>query len=1716
MPAGKTVAWTPGEVYKQPVTARPAVLAEQCDTKEVINNTSSPSPITVQLGDEFRELLKQNRLPPGEPPLFDGTRLEEYLPFRSSFEALISENCYSDEQRYRLLLKYTAKDALSLVHSCHGPDISQAYRQALQQLDARYGNKYKLAQYYIGELHNWPVVKDGDADSLSRLSLYLTRIKNMMQRGEEWSQLNSIRELHEFAEKLPYRLRRSWAEKVCMLQHHEQLANFEDLAAIVQKEADILAFPGMAGLLANKNAPMSKTSPRQLQKSSVRVLSTDPGEDTSASEASHSNSFTNKDQITCLYCERTGHSLPKCRSFASRSFDSRKEWLFRNKVCFKCLSGEHYAKDCEVSVKCSICRSTNHIDAMHKPTLSSGSSPAGSNTIAMLTNNVSGSTWCPLVPVEVSSPSGQRCFTYAALDTWASSSFMSSDLAKALQTVGEPKPLKVTTVTGKEQMLKSSIVRGLSIRGIDCQQSFFLSNLYQVKDWPFSRSDVPPKSLWESYDHLKHIPATFLESGVGLLLGQSDSALLRVIETVSGQELEPYATRHAIGWALQGSVSRNPTTNRENCFRTEVAGAEEFSWKVDESKDVIRQDLEALYRAEFFDPDPGLKGNSREDKIWREKVEQSLCYKGQKMQIDLPFKDAEVHMPDNKYQAYKCVMQLRKRLEMNSTLKRDYTEFMEKMISNGHLEAIPDVDLEAVPGKVWYLIHHPVRHKIKKKLRVVFDCSREFHGYSLNKVLMQGPNLLNKLVGVLLRFREYNVAFVGDIEQMFLQLKVPKEHSDYMRLFWWPGGDLQEKPMQFRLTCHTFGAVSSPSIANFAVKKAAEMAKRVCLSARDALADGAYMDDVLYSAPTAEEAHEILSVVREAAAHVGFNLRGIISNSRELLAEIDRDVLASNCIDLDLGKDDLPNERVLGVVWLANDDAFTFKLNISTDGLPTTKRRLLSTLGSVFDPLGLVVPVLVPMRALFQRICSMKLEWDDLLNPTVESEWQRWLHDIHNLEKVRIPRCITRGLMKDLNKQSKVQLHVFADGSETAFAAVAYSRYQVSEDSFFCSLLMAKTRQVPITKGAYTTIPRIELGAAKLAVTLSLQIKRELSLKCEDIWYWTDSSTVLYYIRSLTGRFPRFVTNRVDYILQHSIPDNWHFVPSKLNIADIASRGCLASKLVQCSEWFGGPSFLSAEPIPDYEEPLVESSVLEVKVQVTLANENCESGAMFTLIDSTSSWIRILQRIYVFRGFIGYLANGQVPAFPPSGPAVKELELQIWKIVQNRCFMPQIGVILADKMLAKGDKLFKLSPTIFEGLLCVNSRVRLDSSGLSGDSYPIILPAEDHVVKTYIHYLHVKYHHPGKTHLISLIQEKYHVVGLNKLLKKLYSSCKICTRLNGRPLKAVMAPLPPARTNPPPRPFTSTGVDFFGPIGISQGRKSLKAYGVLFTCLASRAVHLEVAMSLDISSFLSAFRRFSSRRGCPSSVYSDQGTNLVGAMKVLRQELDKMEKEPIQRMAFEQEMEWVFSPPKASHFGGIWERLIRSTRRILLAVICERKRNLTHEELVTLFCEVEFILNARPLTPVSAESTDMGPITPNHLLIGARTPATAISSASSNLHFHRNRWKFVQHIADCFWKRWRKEYVPTLRLRPKWFKRSKNLEVGDMVMLVDGDLPRGSWPVAVIDSVHPSKDGVVRRVKVRLPRPGNSQSSFTSSVLERPIHKLVLVYRWSELVDPNL
>ena len=350
--------------------------------------------------------------------------------------------------------------------------------------------------------------------------------------------------------------------------------------------------------------------------------------------------------------------------------------------------------------------------------------------------------------------------------------------------------------------------------------------------------------------------------------------------------------------------------------------------------------------------------------------------------------------------------------------------------------------------------------------------------------------------------------------------------------------------------------------------------------------------------------------------------------------------------------------------------------------------------------------------------------------------------------------------------------------------------------------------------------------------------------------------------------------------------------------------------------------------------------------------------------------------------------------------------------------------------------------------------------------------------------------HVGKEHILSRLRRSYWIVKGRAAIKRVISDCFVGKRRSARCMDQVMANLPQDRISPDDPPFTKVGADFFGPINVRQRQSQVKRYGCLFTCLTVRAVHVEIAESLDTDSFLNALRRFISRRGYPKVIHSDNGTNFCAGKRELREAVDGWNQIMIGNFLQQRKVKWILNSPAAPHMGGVWERMVQSTKTILKALAKEQV--LTDETLSTLTTEVEGVLNSRPLTPNSDHPSDLTPLTPNDLLLLQPNPNIPPGVFYKTDNYCTQHWRQVQYLASLFWKRWLRQYLPTLQQREKWNKVPRNLLPGDLVLVAEENTHRGQWPLGRVTEVYAGKDGHVRSVKIRT----------RSTTLVRPITKL--------------
>jgi hypothetical protein len=1011
-----------------------------------------------------------------------------------------------------------------------------------------------------------------------------------------------------------------------------------------------------------------------------------------------------------------------------------------------------------------------------------------------------------------------------------------------------------------------------------------------------------------------------------------------------------------------------------------------------------------------------------------------------------------------------------------------YRSAVDGYITKGHAEEIA-VD-EDVKKEVWYLPHHPVHNPNKpNKVRVVFDAAAVYQSTSLNQQLLKGPDYTNRLVGVLLRFRQYPVAVVGDIEAMFHQVRVLPDDTDRLRFLWWKDG-LDRPPSIFRMLVHIFGATSSPCCASYCVQRTVtdnqdQFDEKTIAVAKHSF----YVDDMLTSVATVNDAKNLVMELRALLKLGHFNLTKWMSNERSILRELPREDVAPSMTTKNMELDGIGMERALGILWQTETDTFMFK--VKDQEKPNTKRGMLSTIGTLYDPLGFLSPVLLKPKMMLQSLWRQNCDWDDPLPANVEQEWKAWVQELPQVEKVAIPRCYTSTFVE-------VELHIFADASELGYGCASYLRFAIDNNAWHVSLVFGKSRVAPVKA---ISIPRLELQGATIASRIGNMLQSELDFPIKRCTYWIDSMTVLGYIHNLDKRFHTFVANRISEIRERTSPDDWRYVPTQQNPADDASRGVAPGELVTSQQWFHGPSFLqlSEERWPVVGDTNVNDEDPEVKREKQCYAQVETGNKLLSLVSECSNFQQVKRSVAWLKRYTDFVADSKNCCTGPlSVDELDSAEILASRVVQQGAYQQEIKQLQSARHVANSSSIQSLHPILKNGLLRVGGRIQR-STLCETAKHPVILPAAHPLSLAIVWSFHKSNSHCGVEATITAIRERFWIVGVRKLVKQAIRHCLLCKRYNARTCSQFMAPLPEARLVPFDPPFTRTGVDYFGPIEVTSGRETLKRYGCLFTCLNTRAIHLEISPSLDADDFINTLRQFISRRGPVQEIWSDNGTNFVGANRELKDALSQLNSGIVESTLKEKGIKWKFQTPLASHMSGVWERMVGVVKKHL-KILCG-VRSLDEHRLRTFLAEVEYVVNSRPITPSSDSPDDLEALTPNHFLLLRKCQTPLLTITQKGDIWSRRRWRQVQHLTDCFWQRWLREYLPSLQKRVKWTKPERNLQCGDLVLVICENVARCKWPLGRITKVFPGPDGFVRSVELKM----------ASGTYTRPIAKLCLL-----------
>ena len=568
------------------------------------------------------------------------------------------------------------------------------------------------------------------------------------------------------------------------------------------------------------------------------------------------------------------------------------------------------------------------------------------------------------------------------MDSQSDTTFVLSEIAESLEVNKEPVKLKLSTMTSRTTLVSSQRIDNLQVRGFYTVKKISLPPVYTRDFIPANRSHIPTDETAKAWSYLEHLQgeiSPLQDCEVGLLIGYNCSQALLPREVVSGKENQPYAQRTDLGWSVVGhgnpcldygdtiGISHHivvrqvtPAVDSSVNLKTRVHYVNRI--KV---KEIIPSDIINILESDFSERARENDPVSQEDLNFLTKLKENITQKDSgHYEMPLPFKEERPKLPNNKACAMHRLNCLQRRLKRDETYYQDYVKFMDDIISRGDADKVPEDEIDNSPA--WYIPHHGIYHPQKPgKIRVVFDCFAKYQDTSLNDHLLTGPDLTNTLVGVLCRFRKGSIAVMCDVERMFHQFHVKKEDQDYLTFLWWENGNLQAKPSIYRLRVHLFGAASSP--------------------------------DGLSSVQTEKEAIKLIKESRELCYTGKLRLHKFVSNNENVIATIPEEERAA-VKDQDMALSSPHMERALGVEWYVTSDSFKFRVQVKLN--PLTRRGVLSTVASVYDPLGFMAPFVLLGKQILQEMCRVKVGWDEDLPEHLKPQWESWIRDLPTLAEI--------------------------------------------------------------------------------------------------------------------------------------------------------------------------------------------------------------------------------------------------------------------------------------------------------------------------------------------------------------------------------------------------------------------------------------------------------------------------------------------------------------------------------------------------------------------------------------------------------------------------------------------------------------------------------------------------------------------------------------------
>ena len=1008
---------------------------------------------------------------------------------------------------------------------------------------------------------------------------------------------------------------------------------------------------------------------------------------------------------------------------------------------------------------------------------------------------------------------------------------------------------------------------------------------------------------------------------------------------------------------------------------------------------------------------------------------------------------------------------------------------------------------------VHYLPHHPVYKASTGKLRVVYDGkARPYKGaYSLNDSLETGPNLMNSIMYVMMRFRKGKFAAKADIEKAYLMVSICQEDRDLLRIIWIVDGQVwvyRFTRLPFGLSCASFllAATMLKALDDLSMEK----------ELRDCILSSFYVDDSMFSERSLQALLERKKICVESFDGVGMVLREWTSNDPEARALFSEEE----------GRELPEVETALGLRWNVVADTISIndqRLLPLIGKKPATKRGLWRFINKLYDPLGLICPYTIQAKHLSREVCKKVKGWDSHLPTALAEKVSRWTEDFVHLKDIVLPRCI------EVDQPVWRKLVGFCDASSTGIAALVY--LVSSDGSRTISHLVKGNTHIP-KEHLKSNIPRLELIGAVMLSNLMVSVRKAYpEISAVDIHYFTDSADVLFWICSGASHSDVFTSNRISDIRKVTDPEHWKHVTSAKNPADVPSRGCSLVKLKSMPLYWNGPDFIREGMVDEdstvsgYNKAYVqEKPYTELTTRVNIASNTsmpvdstCNTGSVIDVPNCTISSVIDVSRFGTYNKliktssfvlkFINKLdclrsARLSKPILckninkkSQSSACFRRRAELMWVQSTQQAHFPQL-FLLAKNQKAKVDPSSK--SLFFEhnvaldqamGILCCTTRMR-DSCLPIESVYPMLLPHRSVFTDLLVRHMHERVGHMGVPQTLSHLRSEFWVLQGRRAVQKVLRRCNPCRRVEGKcfPLPP-HPPLPDFRTQRA-RAFSSVGLDFMGPLKILEDGELLKVYVLLLTCASTRAVHLEAVKSLAINDFMLAMDRFFAAKGVPDHIESDNAGTFVRTNRELKSLFKNKQVEEY----FEQKrINWNFYTSRSPHMGGFIEKLNDIFKRICAKTFGKAKLNF--EQFRTMIAYAGAVMNDRPLTYVYSNNNSEGQsLSPSMLTLGyslLEPPHLRMSHKKDAIaKKYGEQFVLLEQVKNLFWEKWSSEYLSELFEKHVKAKRPRPgfpvPKIGDVCLLKNENLPRRKWGLCrVLGFKTPKRDGYIRECRVQ-------------------------------------